>query len=69
MGGGALPTFDAIMTYNTGTGQFDFDSTDNAHANTYTIEVTATLADGTSETETFDLTLNGCVINTVAQTD
>jgi len=43
--------------------------TDNADAGTKTIEVTAELADGTSETVSFDIVIDPCTIVTVGQTN
>jgi len=64
MGGGALPTFDTGLSFNPVSGQYDLDSSDNAHASTYTIELTGTLPDGTTDTITFSLTLDPCEIVT-----
>ena len=62
-GGGALPSFDVTgLAFNAATGVFSLESTDNGDANTYTIEFNAELPDGTSATETFDLTLTECQI-------
>ena len=57
------------MTFDDATRTFSADSIDNAEAGTYTIEVTASYADGTSVIDLFDYTLNSCDLTGVAITD
>ena len=48
---------------------FTADSSDNNDAGTYTIEITAEYADGTSATDSFDWVVTPCVMTPAAITD
>ena len=57
------------MTFVDATRTFSADSNNNNEAGTYTIEVTAEYADGTSVTDSFDYVLTSCDMTPVAITD
>jgi len=57
------------LTFDDATRTFSADSNDNADAGTYTIEITAEYADGTTVSDLFDYTLTDCTMTPVAITN